>query len=179
MPVLPLFEALFAVIVWGASFIATKVALQVVSPAAVVWLRFSMGVGILGVAVALSVLSSNSCKVVFNISLYLSISVSKSSALANEIASGDKSNSINSGFSRRKTFLTVCTLRIVFPVSPLNTSKTTPCHARIFITSPIFGDDTIILLSPRPIRLPLLGYLYENHIYPKHSLRSNGHLSHA
>lgn len=46
-------EALFAVIVWGASFIATKVALRDVSPVTVVWLRFSMGVIILGIAVAM------------------------------------------------------------------------------------------------------------------------------
>ncbi|GAB4419698.1 MAG: DMT family transporter [Anaerolineales bacterium] len=47
----PFFEALFAVIVWGASFIATKVALNDVSPVTVVWLRFGMGVVILGIAV--------------------------------------------------------------------------------------------------------------------------------
>src|SRR5687767_2045231 len=46
-------EALFAVIVWGASFIATKIALQEISPIAIVWLRFLMGVIILGVAVFL------------------------------------------------------------------------------------------------------------------------------
>jgi drug/metabolite transporter (DMT)-like permease len=50
---LPYLEALFAVIVWGASFIATKVALQDISPLSVVWLRFSMGVLILGAAVAM------------------------------------------------------------------------------------------------------------------------------
>lgn len=50
---LPYLEALFAVIVWGASFIATKVALQDISPVSVVWLRFSMGVLILGAAVAM------------------------------------------------------------------------------------------------------------------------------
>ena len=50
---LPYLEALFAVVVWGASFIATKVTLQDVSPITVVWLRFSMGVLILGVAVAM------------------------------------------------------------------------------------------------------------------------------
>ncbi len=44
-------KALFAVIVWGASFIATKVALRDVSPVTVVWLRFGMGVIILGLAV--------------------------------------------------------------------------------------------------------------------------------
>ena len=41
----------FAVIVWGASFIATKVALRDVQPVTVVWLRFAMGVIILGFAV--------------------------------------------------------------------------------------------------------------------------------
>ncbi len=46
-------EALFAVIVWGASFIATKVVLQDISPTTVVWLRFLMGVIILGAAVIL------------------------------------------------------------------------------------------------------------------------------
>jgi drug/metabolite transporter (DMT)-like permease len=48
---LPILEALFAVTVWGASFIATKVALRDVSPITVVWLRFGMGVVILGIAV--------------------------------------------------------------------------------------------------------------------------------
>jgi drug/metabolite transporter (DMT)-like permease len=46
-------EALFAVIVWGASFIATKVALAELSPITVVWLRFLMGVLILGGTVIL------------------------------------------------------------------------------------------------------------------------------
>ncbi len=41
----------FSVVVWGASFIATKVALQDVSPVTVVWLRFLIGVAILGAAV--------------------------------------------------------------------------------------------------------------------------------
>jgi drug/metabolite transporter (DMT)-like permease len=49
----PYLEALLAVIVWGASFIATKVALQDISPITVVWLRFLMGVVILGIAVIL------------------------------------------------------------------------------------------------------------------------------
>ena len=40
----------FAVVAWGASFIATKVALQEISPATVVWLRFGIGVVILGLA---------------------------------------------------------------------------------------------------------------------------------
>jgi drug/metabolite transporter (DMT)-like permease len=43
-------EALFAVIVWGATFVATKVALREASPATIVWLRFGMGVLILGAA---------------------------------------------------------------------------------------------------------------------------------
>ena len=46
-------EGLVAVLVWGASFIATKVALTEVSPVTVVWLRFAMGVAVLGAAVAL------------------------------------------------------------------------------------------------------------------------------
>lgn len=50
---IPILEALFAVTVWGASFIATKVALRDVSPFTVVWLRFGMGVVILGLAVTL------------------------------------------------------------------------------------------------------------------------------
>jgi drug/metabolite transporter (DMT)-like permease len=50
-PFIPALEALFAVLVWGASFVATKVALRYVLPVTVVWLRFGMGVVILGVAV--------------------------------------------------------------------------------------------------------------------------------
>jgi drug/metabolite transporter (DMT)-like permease len=46
-----MFKALFAVLVWGASFVATKVALQDVDPITVVWLRFAMGVIILGAVV--------------------------------------------------------------------------------------------------------------------------------
>ena len=44
-------EALFAVIIWGCTFIATKIALREVSPATIVWLRFLMGVLVLGLAV--------------------------------------------------------------------------------------------------------------------------------
>ncbi len=51
--VIPYVEALFAVIIWGASFIATKVVLNDISPITVVWLRFSMGVVILGIASAM------------------------------------------------------------------------------------------------------------------------------
>lgn len=43
-----LLKGTFAVAVWGASFIATKIALQDVSPATVVWLRFAMGIILLG-----------------------------------------------------------------------------------------------------------------------------------
>jgi drug/metabolite transporter (DMT)-like permease len=50
---IPYIEVFFAVVVWGASFIATKVALVYVSPITIVWLRFAMGVVILGIAVAL------------------------------------------------------------------------------------------------------------------------------
>lgn len=50
---LPYLEALFAVIVWGASFIATKIAVGQISPIAVVWLRFAMGIPILFLAVVM------------------------------------------------------------------------------------------------------------------------------
>jgi drug/metabolite transporter (DMT)-like permease len=43
-------EATFSVVVWGASFVATKVALRDVSPVTVVWVRFAIGVAILGLA---------------------------------------------------------------------------------------------------------------------------------
>lgn len=54
MNIKAILKALFAVTVWGASFVATKISLQYVSPATVVWLRFAMGVIILGLAVRLS-----------------------------------------------------------------------------------------------------------------------------
>jgi len=41
------------VVVWGATFIATKIALQEASPATIVWIRFFIGVLILGAAVSL------------------------------------------------------------------------------------------------------------------------------
>ncbi len=44
-------EALFSVTAWGASFIATKIALRDTGPATVIWLRFAIGVVILGIAV--------------------------------------------------------------------------------------------------------------------------------
>ncbi len=50
---LPYLEALFAVLVWGASFIATKFALRDISPMTVVWLRFTIGMLILGLAVVM------------------------------------------------------------------------------------------------------------------------------
>lgn len=46
-------EALAAMIMWGASFVASKVALQELSPATLVWLRFLMGMVVLGTAVIL------------------------------------------------------------------------------------------------------------------------------
>lgn len=45
-------KGLFAVVVWGASFIATKIALRYAPPMLIVWLRFGVGVGILGLFVA-------------------------------------------------------------------------------------------------------------------------------
>ena len=53
MNIKAILKALFAVTVWGASFVATKVSLQYAPPTTIVWLRFSMGVVILGIAVAL------------------------------------------------------------------------------------------------------------------------------
>ncbi len=50
---LPFLEALFAVIVWGGSFIATKIAVGQISPTSVVWLRFAIGIPILLFAVIL------------------------------------------------------------------------------------------------------------------------------
>lgn len=44
-------KATVAVTAWGASFIATKVALRDVAPVTVVWLRFAIGILILGFAV--------------------------------------------------------------------------------------------------------------------------------
>jgi len=43
-------EVIFAVIIWGMSFIATKLALRDLAPVTVVWLRFGMGVIILAIA---------------------------------------------------------------------------------------------------------------------------------
>src|SRR3990172_7437279 len=48
---IPFIEAFFAVLIWGGTFIATKIALMEVSPATIVWLRFGMGVIVLGAAV--------------------------------------------------------------------------------------------------------------------------------
>ena len=50
---IPYLEVLLAVIAWGASFIATKIALEDISPISIVWLRFTMGIIILGIAVAI------------------------------------------------------------------------------------------------------------------------------
>lgn len=49
----PYLEATFAVAIWGASFIATKVALIEVHPITIVWIRFTIGVVILGATVAM------------------------------------------------------------------------------------------------------------------------------
>ncbi len=50
---LAIIEATLAVTFWGVSFVATKVAIQEVSPTTVVWLRFAMGILVLGAAVLL------------------------------------------------------------------------------------------------------------------------------
>jgi drug/metabolite transporter (DMT)-like permease len=46
-----MYEAIFAVVIWGASFVVTKYTLRFTSPTVVVWLRFLMGVIILGIVV--------------------------------------------------------------------------------------------------------------------------------
>ena len=51
MKIKAIIKSLFAVTVWGASFVATKVSLQYVSPVTVVWMRFAMGLLILGLTV--------------------------------------------------------------------------------------------------------------------------------
>lgn len=53
IPIAAYLEALFATATWGGTFIATKLALQEASPATLVFLRFGMGVLILGMAVLL------------------------------------------------------------------------------------------------------------------------------
>jgi len=45
-------KAAFSVAVWGASFVATKVALRDMTPVALVWARFAMGILVLGIIVA-------------------------------------------------------------------------------------------------------------------------------
>jgi drug/metabolite transporter (DMT)-like permease len=45
-------KAIFAVAVWGGSFVATKVALRDMTPVALVWARFAMGILVLGGIVA-------------------------------------------------------------------------------------------------------------------------------
>jgi len=45
-------EALLAVVIWGGNFIATKVTLREISPATLVWMRFGIGILVLGMAVA-------------------------------------------------------------------------------------------------------------------------------
>ncbi len=46
-------EAFFAVAIWGGTFVATKFALRELTPASIVWLRFGIGVVILGATVVM------------------------------------------------------------------------------------------------------------------------------
>jgi drug/metabolite transporter (DMT)-like permease len=48
---LPYLKVTFSVVVWGASFVATKIALRDLQPVTVVWVRFAIGVIVLGVVV--------------------------------------------------------------------------------------------------------------------------------
>lgn len=50
---LPYIEAFFAVLFWGASFVASKIAVSLIAPVTVVWLRFGIGVLILAAATIL------------------------------------------------------------------------------------------------------------------------------
>jgi drug/metabolite transporter (DMT)-like permease len=54
MNIKAILKALVAVAIWGASFVATKISLQYAVPTTIVWLRFAMGVVVLGVAVRLN-----------------------------------------------------------------------------------------------------------------------------
>src|SRR5688572_25328989 len=54
MNIKAILKALFAVTVWGASFVATKISLQYAAPTTIVWLRFTMGVLVLGLVVLLN-----------------------------------------------------------------------------------------------------------------------------
>jgi drug/metabolite transporter (DMT)-like permease len=51
--IIPYLEALLAVVIWGGTFIATKVALREVSPVTIIWMRFGIGVLLLGATVIL------------------------------------------------------------------------------------------------------------------------------
>ena len=46
-----LLKAAFAVVAWGASFVATKIALRELTPIALVWARFALGILVLGIFV--------------------------------------------------------------------------------------------------------------------------------
>ena len=46
-------KALFAVLFWGASFVAIKIGLNYVPPVTLVWMRFTLGVIILGITVSI------------------------------------------------------------------------------------------------------------------------------
>jgi drug/metabolite transporter (DMT)-like permease len=46
-------KALFTVLVWGASFVAIKIGLKYMPPVTLVWMRFTLGVIILGITVGL------------------------------------------------------------------------------------------------------------------------------
>jgi drug/metabolite transporter (DMT)-like permease len=46
-------EAFIAVFIWGVTFVATKATLKEVSPATIVWIRFGMGIIVLGITVGI------------------------------------------------------------------------------------------------------------------------------
>ncbi|GAB4479723.1 MAG: EamA family transporter [Anaerolineales bacterium] len=50
---IPYLELGGSILIWGASFVATKIALQELTPIMIVWLRFGMGVAVMGFAILL------------------------------------------------------------------------------------------------------------------------------
>lgn len=50
---IPRIKIVLTIASWGGSFVATKIALQEMSPVTVVWLRFAMGIVILGITVGI------------------------------------------------------------------------------------------------------------------------------
>lgn len=48
---LPILQVTIAVVAWGASFVATKIVLKYLTPSTIVWMRFTLGILVLGMVV--------------------------------------------------------------------------------------------------------------------------------